>query len=496
MVVLETIKMNETPAANDLWSGIGGHFDSFTQVICEFIDNSIANFEGKKSTTKTVLITLEEDIATNSVNVTIEDNGTGIDNFEPVFRLGDKTIRQSPLNEHGFGLKHALASANPNNNAWKIASRTDSEFKKGVYRIVSAPFVLVDLETKIVGLSDTTWPGKFNGPGTFLQFRCSRTLFNTLRKGIQGNPNFETCIDYLKEELGYVYAGIIEKGKANITIQSEPLRYNKNVEALTPSWNGYYKPNPGMIKLDLGGGELNVEYKFGEVSESTYVKHYKRNMSTSGVELRVNGRIVVSNVFKEIWNLEKHPNYNHFLVTINLVTQNRDALPQTRTSKNGIRSGDEKLETLYEWIRKTHPEPEKRLSGAVSEKELVEELADFKEKHIRSVDKHIEPEFRVFTRLSSPVAVDLYVFDGTDIVLYEAKKDTADVQNVYQLLMYWDGAVADGITPTEGILIASDFSPGVDPVLKILNLMKDQNGNNYKFGKKTWAEEKVGYPKP
>ena len=102
---------------------------------------------------------------------------------------------------------------------------------------------------------------------------------------------------------------------------------------------------------------------------------------------------------------------------------------------------------------------------------------------------------KVFTTIGSPVAADLYVYDGADVVIYEAKKDTADVQNVYQLLMYWDGAVADGLKPTEGILIASSFSPGVTTILKLINSMKDQDGNPYNFSTKTWQDEGIKYPK-
>ena len=32
--------------ASELWSGIGGHFDNYSQILCEFIDNSISNFLG------------------------------------------------------------------------------------------------------------------------------------------------------------------------------------------------------------------------------------------------------------------------------------------------------------------------------------------------------------------------------------------------------------------------------------------------------------------
>ena len=199
----------------------------------------------------------------------------------------------------------------------------------------------------------------------------------------------------------------------------------------------------------------------------------------------------MSNIFKEIWKAENHPTYNHFLATINIISNNINKLPKTRTSKNGIRAGDIKLENLYNWIRSMHPSPHRELSNAISERELVNELKKLKETHIRSADKHIEREFEVFKELENPVKVDLYVFDGQDTVLYEAKKGIADVQNLYQLIMYWDGAVYDGIIPTEGVLIASDFSENLTEIIEYFNEKHDQNGNNYHIIMKKWEDENI-----
>jgi hypothetical protein len=481
-----------TPLASDLWAGIAGHFDSITQVLCEFIDNSVSNFEAHRGQLRSIRLDVEE-LRGGEVRVRIEDTGTGIQNLTPSMRLGDQTVRETPLNEHGFGFKHALASADPENKNWVIHTRTKVDFQNGQYRRLSAPYDF-HLSPETIDASKEPWPGSFNGSGTIIEFICSSSFFNTVQKGIKGQAGFTRCLDYLTEELGYIYSGLIEKGKATISVTSTKATHNKTVESVKPSWNGFYAPSSGTEKIDLGGGELLIDYQFGEMKESKYFKHYKRNQSTSGVEIRINGRLMMSNIFKEIWHLENHPSYNHFLVTINLNSQNRQCLPKTRTSKNGIRSGDPKLEKLFEWIRNTHPNPPKDLANAQSERDLVKDLRDLKDKHIRSKTKHLEMDFKVFNSLNSPVSADLYVFDGKDVVLYEAKKDTADMQNVYQLLMYWDGMIEDGKTPTEGILIASDFSPGVEVILKVLNSSKDRKGNSYNFSTRTWNDEGIPYP--
>ena len=35
--------LNNLPDSNEIWKGIGGHFDSLGQIVAEFVDNSLAN---------------------------------------------------------------------------------------------------------------------------------------------------------------------------------------------------------------------------------------------------------------------------------------------------------------------------------------------------------------------------------------------------------------------------------------------------------------------
>ena len=38
--------IHNQPDVKEIWSGIGGHFDSLGQIINEFVDNSISNAVG------------------------------------------------------------------------------------------------------------------------------------------------------------------------------------------------------------------------------------------------------------------------------------------------------------------------------------------------------------------------------------------------------------------------------------------------------------------
>ena len=55
----EQIPIFNQPHSDGFWSGIGGHFDNFSQVICEFVDNSVSNFVQNSSSQPNILITLE-----------------------------------------------------------------------------------------------------------------------------------------------------------------------------------------------------------------------------------------------------------------------------------------------------------------------------------------------------------------------------------------------------------------------------------------------------
>lgn len=485
-------RINVSPYADALWKGVGGHFDSFSEIIYEFVDNIISNYDKNRSTNRPAIITIEpKDSFTMTVR--IEDAGSGIIDVEGALRLGDTSNKQSPLNEHGFGFKHALASANPENNAWSIYTRTDEDLRDGNFRVIKAAYDF-SIEQEYINLSYQQWPGSINGTGTIFEFECSKELFDTLIEDNRGNPGIGRCLEYLSWDLGYVYSNIILEGRITLSILSTTINYSAPVQAIIPDWTGLYDPKEGTIKKPLDGNQVTIQYKFGEVSAHTISRrHYQRNMSTSGLEIRLNGRLLENNLLTEVWGVEQHNKYNHFLATVNIISNNPDYLPKTRTSKNGIRIGDKKLIDLFRWVKSVMPEPPEKLSKEFSERELIKRLKEQKSLHIRAADKLIDNEFEVYRIRNTPVKVDLYVYDGTDIILYEAKKGLADMKAVYQLLMYWDGAVDDGLEPAEGVLLAETFSTGVTDLLRDLNSKMAANGKPYNFIYKTWLQEGINF---
>lgn len=499
----QTLEIHNEPNAQELWAGIGGHFDNLGQIINEFLDNSISNFIGNTDilNSRNILITLEE-LESGNVGVTIEDTGTGIKDLNDAFTLGCQSAGESPLNEHGFGLKHALASANPKNDSWEICTRTEEDKNNSQFKRIFAPYEIKDFSGEIC--SGEQWPGQYTGTGTYVYFECSRDMYNTISRGLKGGISaFETIADVLCEDLGFVYAGVIHSGLVSITLELKPLGgtpISIAVGAVDPNWAESLEPGDGEVPYDLGGGEVTIDYSFGRINDtlerkkfdnSTTRKYYRCNMSSSGVEIRINGRVLCYNLFKEIWGMEKHNSYNNLLVTINLKSKSKQALPRTRTSKNGLREGDEKLEHLYKWIRTYMSVPKKDVSMVDHETEYFEILKEIREKSSLDSSLQIELEKPVFTQTGNSkdrVRIDMFEVSLNYRNIYEGKKGATTSKDVYQLRMYWDGLVYDGISPTNGILVANEHPESVNELIQIVNTMKDAEGNKYNFTTKTWDE--------
>ncbi len=144
-------------------------------------------------------------------------------------------------------------------------------------------------------------------------------------------------------------------------------------------------------------------------------------MSSSGLDIRLNGRVIAYNLFKEVWNRERHNMYNHLLVIVDVVTDIPERLPPTRTSKNGLRQGNSRLEAIYEWVRRHLPTPPNVITEDPEERDLFEELRNQKNFHIPD-PKTVLTEQYVFTTIGEKVRVDLYLANGDRVWLYEGKK--------------------------------------------------------------------------
>lgn len=492
------IELNNIPNSNLLWRGLGGNFDSLTQIINEFIDNAFSNFmKYPANEIKQIFIKLEE-LGAEKYKITIEDTGLGINNLNSAFSIGDTENQESSLNEHGFGMKHALAAANKSNDNWKVMTRTKEHAAENKYYIIQAPYSMTT--QKVLEINGEVWPGKVT-TGTIVEFIIDKHWVNTITRGLRGNySNLDTIAEVIKENLGYTYAYFINKSIANIQIHVQKLGKNEKkilqVSEVEPKFSDTIKPGKGSIKINLGDGEVDLFYEFLQAEDSEYKKYYRANMSTSGVEIRVNGRVLETALFNEIWGIEKHNSYNYILIRINVVSEHPNRLPSTTTTKAGLRRDDPKLEKIFEWIKSKLSTPKKQASLSDHEVDLFKQLAKKKELLLKPYDSSliITTEKYTFTTMDERVRIDLYQSFQNQTTIYEGKRDKTSPLDVYQLLMYWDGLIMDEVKVDQAVLIAAEHPQSVKALVAIKNECFDQKGNKYNIVMKTWQEEDINYP--
>lgn len=494
---MSNIEIKNMPEAKDLWKGIGGYFDSLGEIICEFVDNSISNFRCHNLPVRSIMIYVQD--KNDKVFIRVEDSGTGIKNLDAAFTLGSKAAAETPLNEHGFGFKHALASANPDNDDWVIMTCTEEDSSRNQYKMIKAPYSLGGLSAEII---QSEWEGKLGRTGTIVEFSCTKEMFNTVRRGLKGRyTQFDSVLKLMIEELGFIYAGVLKNNGIHIAVTEIDSDGNREpaitVEPIEPMWERFYEPKTGEEYTDLGNGKVKIEYSFGSTKEHDKTKkYYKRNMASSGAEIRINGRILAYNIIRQIWGREPHPSYNSFLAMINIVSDKAERLPKTKTSKNGLREGDERLEKLFEWIRYKLPVLPKSSDLApedLDERDMFEQLKQAKKIHLLG-NPTIETEMRAFQALGEKIRIDLFVATGNEVIVYKGKKEKSTVKDLYQLVMYWDGCVYDGIQPNQGVLIASSHPESVKKIVDLFNTREDANNRNYNIKLSSWKDEGINYP--
>ena len=106
----------------------------------------------------------------------------------------------------------------------------------------------------------------------------------------------------------------------------------------------------------------------------------------------------------------------------------------------------------------------------------------------------VSTEKNLYQCLNLKIKSDLFVSSTEGITLYEAKAGGSKAEDLYQLRMYHDGCVADGMEVREAVLIAQRHPDTVRALLAELNSQKDKNGRPYHFVLSTWDEEGIVLP--
>ena len=478
--------LENTPSGFDLFQAIGGHYTSPAQAIEELIDNAISAIKANDGR-GAILLRLVD--GGDYIDISVHDSGTGIADLGATLTISGHAGVQTPYNEHGCGLKNALSYLCSEDEVWIIESRTTEDAMADRYRCVSAPYAAIDRKMRA---------GVYQGSGaipymtgTTVRVRCSREKFEGLKPATKrARADFRQLCDYLREELAYTYSVILAEEDITIGIICQDRDGHETVsslEALEPVWEEAPTELPECT-ADFGGGEVVVRCRYGTIeADKENASYYKGNMSSSGLEIRINGRCIERGLYSKVFGKALHPSCNRFLAQIDLRGEDSTAFPATETTKNAFVEGDARTQALFRWIRANVRQPE--TSRESLESRLVGKLAE--KKAAESDTLRIGREEGTYRTIGLQGKIDLLVSKTGGMTIYEAKAKNTKAEDLYQLRLYTDGCAMDGMPAKESVLIGARHPQEVRNLVKQLNTQTDPTGVPYNFVLQTWEEEGV-----
>ncbi len=468
----------------------------FHQCISELVDNSIASVkDGEKFKIDIIFSNKNSD---GLVDLIIADNGRGMTSeiLQKALQLGESATVENRLNEHGFGLKNALATLSGGNGAWQMWTHVPGE---GKYCSVKGPF---RPKMEIVDDADAPefdlLPSDFS---TVIRVPVKLSFIQTLQGRGAKATDLDALRSWLIEHLGVLYRGFLQvdpktgDNKGVITVHVGKTK--KNVPTIEIP---FAKSDKKYFAVVLDGVEYPLEYQFGSidpvkrdelVSGSKAKFYYQGNIPTQGVDIRLGNRTIATRQFETIWKdksgsqVSRHNGYNDFVGELIIPAVPRGLLT-TVNNKTDFNLDDSNWEKIFEELNKFRPPREPR---SASEAELRDQW--IKMLKATNKDETVTKEVSVWP---SGTKIDVYrkKKDG-QIIIYEIKIGKGSPEHLYQLKMYWDGLVMDKKEfPEEAILLCSEFDDKLQDMANTMNSMPAPGSKGYNFTIEKLSDKGLG----
>lgn len=486
------------------WTGLAKQTIDFQYALGELVDNGISATLPKPSgagrQTATIEVTLEE-LADTNIRLCVADAGTGIPESEivgedNVFNVGYVPPSRGAMNEHGFGLKNALALMTGGfATAFTVLSKPVNSSSPGILK-VRGPIT----EDMLLELTDEAeWSQNLftlhqASSGVKVVIDVRRDYFNSLY--VRGQT-FDTLTERLGEHLGVMYANYIDKGSEIFFSYKSKGAQNwthRSIIAIPTPFLSTAAKLEQEIVVEIDGKTYKAKYITGTLDKAVKDMtagrpwpfplriHFQGSNARCGVSIVVRDRVLRTGVFKEIWpDKSGDVSFNNFLGELQLTPEF-----QTTNNKSDLNTHSEVVARMLEKLEAEFP-PEnttRQQSEESLRKKLVAMYASTHElKGTEKPRKHVV--------WGGGGEIDIFFEKDGKATCIETKVQSAFVLDLYQLQMYWDGLVESGKVPAKGILIAKDFSPYVLQALAHLNAKKDKLGNPYIFECKKISEYPV-----
>jgi DNA modification methylase len=385
-----------------LAQGMAKQHENYQDALQELVDNSVSSvipgeqyFKNPNKSIK-IVITLIRDAET--VKTIIADDGPGISKSDlqnQIFRTGNKQVSDGILNNVGWGLKASLAwfeqtirsgDIDPRDPWFKLVTQTTAN--DSIW-CVDGP-VTGDLPIT-EGTSNDWGVGTESGEislandshGTRIHASCNRARFDT--DVWASADSLATKAQALRERFGVLFRRLLTAHENNeIWIRYHDLEANNrgDLEVLPikpiyqsddaeddadsqTEWGSEYGYDEfeiatpdGTYNIEFERGMLDFEAMGEAVTEradgllttgGNFRTRYRPSQARQGIDIYANGRLLMTSVFTDLFDLARNPQYNYFGGTLRIIPEDpKNTEVPTDNKKTRIDTNSELWQKLQE----------------------------------------------------------------------------------------------------------------------------------------------------
>ncbi|TGL58711.1 ATP-binding protein [Leptospira sarikeiensis] len=474
----------ELIANEGIFKGLAKQNMLFHQCICELIDNSIS---AKSDTRKFIIDVILHKIDDLYISVFVCDNGSGmnLETMKNALQLGKEPVGTNRLNEHGFGLKNALATLSSASEGWSIFSK---DLNSGKIASVNGPF-----GPKMKIEDDDNFPNFDFLPAdctTIIECKVKLSFVQTLQGRGAPTSDLSKLREWLIEHLGVLYRGYIENDPISYdNLGNIYISIDKDRQVVPPIPVPLGARKTEYFDVEISGKNYKLEYQHGTIDEVKRDKlvrgnkskyYYLGNTSSQGIDIRLGKRVIAVRQLETIWKTDegnrstqvtRHSDFNDFAGELIIPELPRGVL-STVNNKTDFNLDDNDWQKIFDQLNNFKP-PRRQREKSESElrKRWVAMLKATNPLETISDEKTVWP---------TGVRIDVYrKMANSDIIIYELKVGTGAPQHLYQLKMYWDGLALQNEEPKEGILLVEDFNTTLEEMANKINGFKSPTGKQY-----------------
>lgn len=345
--------------------GMAKQHETYQDAVQELIDNAVSSIvaDERDFTEPDQPVEISINIVRSAATVTtiIADNGPGIPHEilrDHVFRTGNKEKSNGILNNVGWGLKASVAWFEETIRQSRIQQR-DPWFSLVTQTANGSPLAVegpITGDLLIRGADETTWQTGVRHDatsldetphGTRVHVNCARDRFDA--DVWPSAERLEIKVQALRERLGVLFRRLLSARDDNRivlayhdletgsqgTLDVIPIvpKYRSNIESRkdgTPH-------QEQSIELTTKAGTFTIEYECGTldfdamtdaVAEDNpgllthggnFRTRYRPSQATQGVDIYANGRVLMTSVFSELFDLSRNNQYNYFGGTLRII---------------------------------------------------------------------------------------------------------------------------------------------------------------------------------